>query len=80
MLQDAVYDAVVSVKGVKGWESISDAFKAAKGETTNDRKTRVLAAVDELPDATRDAVTNAAQAAIDSRAGLAGIKNPMSDS
>jgi len=76
-LQEAIYDAVGVVKGLDGWEPITAAFDAAKGATTPERKALVLAAVDVMPDITKTAIIDSANAAIAARSGLAGLANPM---
>ncbi len=71
-LDDAIYDAAVSVRGVKGFESVAKAWTNSKGTTTGERKTTILAAVvDDLPDALRTAVVTMAEAHITSMKALA---------
>lgn len=71
--EEAVYAVAVEVKGVKGWESLAAAWKAAKGMGTDDRKTTILKAVAALPDAPRGKLVAVADARVKSAADLAAM-------
>ncbi len=71
-VDDAVYDAAVAMKSIKGFEPIAVAWKASTGGTTAERKLRVLSAVvDDLPEPVSSAIHATATAHVKSMAALA---------
>ncbi len=71
-IDSAIYDAAFAVKAVPAFVLVAKAFKAAKGMTTGERQTLVLAVVkDDLPESLRLAIGKVAKAHIESMAILA---------
>lgn len=71
--EEAVYAVAVEVKSVKGWESLAAAWKAAKGMSSDDRKTTILKAVAALPDTQRGKLVAVADDRVKAAAALAAM-------